>query len=56
MKNTHHVLSRISQRGITANMLDVLLAFGVCHGDKVYLSKKQAIELKKEIEFLLLTK
>lgn len=56
MYNTYHVLSRFSQRGITGNMLDVLLAFGYSEGDKVYLSKKQAIKLKKEIDFLLMKK
>lgn len=52
-RTTYHFESRQSQRGISKDMVDVVLAFGESYGDKVMLSQKQAIQLSREIKFLL---
>ncbi|MEZ8270003.1 hypothetical protein AB6C54_08725 [Vibrio splendidus] len=40
MAKTRHITHRMSQRGITAQMIEIVKAFGVDDGDKTYLNKK----------------
>lgn len=41
MSKTRHIQKRMSQRGITSAILDLVERFGVCdNGDKVILTKK----------------
>lgn len=53
MKKTYHLDCRMNQRGISNAMLDLLLAYGDFEGDKIYLNKKQALQVRREIDFLL---
>lgn len=56
LRQTAHFESRQAQRGITHKMVDIVMAFGEStHGDKIMLTQKQAIQLSKEIDFILLT-
>lgn len=40
MAKTRHIQQRMSQRGITSEILDMVERFGVCDGDKITLTKK----------------
>ena len=53
MKKTYHLDCRMNQRGISAVMLDLLLRYGDFEGNKIYLGKKQALQVRREIDFLL---
>lgn len=53
MKRTYHIECRMNQRGISSAMLDLLLAYGDFDGDKIYLNRKQALQARREIDFLL---
>lgn len=53
MKKTYHLDCRMNQRGISAAMIDLLLAYGDFNGDKIYLTRKQALQVRREIDFLL---
>lgn len=53
MKRTYHIECRMNQRGISSAMLDLLLAYGDFDGDKIYLNRKQALQVRREIDFLL---
>lgn len=39
MSRTRHLHQRMGQRGVTERMLQVVLGFGVCHGDKLTLDR-----------------
>ncbi len=46
MSKTRHIQKRMSQRGITSAILDLVERFGVCdNGDKVILTKKNCQRL-----------
>ena len=40
MSKTRHIAQRMSQRGISENILELVAAFGMEHGDKIILNKK----------------
>jgi len=39
---TRHIHKRMSQRGINSRLVDLVSQFGIDHGDKVILSRKNA--------------
>lgn len=47
MYKTRHICQRMSQRGITSEILDLLKSFGIQDGDKITLDKKNCLELSK---------
>ncbi len=47
MAKTRHIQQRMSQRGITSEILDMVERFGVCDGDKITLTKKNCQALSK---------
>lgn len=53
MKKTLHFQARQNQRGISQLMVDVVMAFGESSGDKLILNKKLAIQLKREVSFII---
>lgn len=42
MARTRHIQKRMSQRGINSRLIDLVSQFGIDHGDKVILSRKNA--------------
>lgn len=50
MAHTRHIHKRMSQRGITASLVDLVSQFGMPDGDKVILSKKNTEALLKELD------
>jgi hypothetical protein len=50
MRLTHHARQRMTQRGITRAMIDLVLEFGEVNQDKAYLDKKHAHQLVRELE------
>lgn len=53
MNKTSHFQVRQNQRGISQQMVDVVMAFGESSGDKVILNKRLAIQLKREVSFII---
>ncbi len=47
MYKTRHISQRMSQRGITSEILNLLTSFGIQDGDKITLDKKNCLELSK---------
>lgn len=47
MSKTRHMQQRMSQRGITAEIIEMLLRFGVSDGDKITLTRKNCQLLSK---------
>ena len=47
MAKTRHLQQRMSQRGITTEILEMVERFGVCDGDKITLTKKNCQMLSK---------
>jgi len=47
MAKTRHLQQRMSQRGITTEILNMVERFGVCDGDKITLTKKNCQALSK---------
>lgn len=47
MAKTRHIQQRMSQRGITSEILEMIERFGVCNGDKIILTKKNCEALSK---------
>ena len=45
MHFTHHIAKRMSQRGVSRKMLDLVLDYGVNEGDKVVLGRREAAHL-----------
>lgn len=56
MQISHHAVQRMSQRGITKEMLQLVLEYEEVQGDKTWLTKEVAarlvVELQREIEIL----
>lgn len=55
-RTTRHFSKRMSQRGITGEIVDTVRRFGVEHGDKIILNKKgcrAASDLLEKIKRLL---
>lgn len=50
MYKTKHLMSRMNQRGITQDMIQILLDFGICNDDKIFLSKKSCIQLSEYLK------
>lgn len=50
MELTHHVHQRMTQRGITGAMIDLVLEFGEIEQDKFILDKKRTQQLINELE------
>lgn len=50
MKLTGHLRSRMSQRGITKKMIDIVYTYGKGGGDKIILNKKDALKKCNEIQ------
>ena len=55
MRLTQHAHQRMTQRGITRSMIDLVLEFGEVEQDKAYLDKKHAQQLVRELEEKLRT-
>lgn len=47
-KTTSHIAKRMSQRGISRDMVDLVLSYGVDAGDKIVLGRREATELLEE--------
>ena len=47
MCRTRHMQQRMSQRGITSEIIEMLLRFGVSDGDKIILTRKNCQLLSK---------
>lgn len=45
MHATRHVAKRMSQRGVSRKMIELVLDYGVLEGDKVVIGRKEAIHL-----------
>ena len=52
MSKTRHFQTRMSQRGITGSMLDVVLRFGVPNGDRTVLNNKGIEAAVRELDEL----
>ena len=52
MSKTRHTQRRMSQRGIQQSMIDMTLAYGQDHGDKIILNRKGIDAILNEIEKL----
>jgi len=50
MITTNHVLARMSQRGISKKLVDLVCEYGKEKGDKLILNKKTTQTLIKEID------
>ena len=50
MRLTQHAQQRMTQRGITRSMIDLVLEFGEVEQDKAYLNKRQTLKLIRELE------
>jgi hypothetical protein len=50
MKTTQHAMQRMSQRGVTGDMVDFVLNYGFLEQDKYVLGKRQALELLNDLK------
>ena len=50
MHITDHARTRMSQRGITRSMINLVLEYGEVKQDKSYLDRKLAMQLVRELE------
>lgn len=50
MLTTKHFRERMSQRGVTKRMVDLVLEYGRSQGDKIILNKKAAQSVLDEID------
>ena len=50
MLSTKHFKSRMSQRGISKKVIDLVLAFGKDEGDKLFLDKKETQRIIYQID------
>lgn len=53
MHKTKHFQQRMSQRGISQAMIDLVLGYGENEGDKVVLSRKKAEQLRAGFRALM---
>jgi hypothetical protein len=49
MKKTNHFVSRMEQRGIKNDLVELTLAYGHDEGDKTILNRKEALGLIDEL-------
>ena len=52
MQTTQHAMQRMSQRGITGEMVNFVLNYGEVQQNKYVLGKKQAIEILNDLKKL----
>ncbi|WP_323587119.1 hypothetical protein [Aliarcobacter butzleri] len=52
MFSTNHFKSRMSQRGISKKVIDLVLAFGKDEGDKLFLDRKETQRIIYQIDNL----
>lgn len=52
MSKTRHLQKRMSQRGITSEIIEIVTKFGLCSGDKVILTKKNCEFLSQKLASL----
>ena len=50
MQTTQHAMQRMSQRGVTGDMVDFVLNYGFVDQDKYVLGKRQALELLNDLK------
>lgn len=50
MQPTRHIKQRMSQRGISRDMVNLVLAHGVIEGDKYVVGRKEALQLIRELD------
>lgn len=50
MRDTHHMKQRMSQRGISREMVDFVLDHGQIEQDKIVLGRKEARQLLKRLQ------
>lgn len=50
MKTTQHAQKRMSQRGITRAMVDLVLEYGDVDQDKAYLDRNHTLQLVTELD------
>lgn len=52
MARTRHIHQRMTQRGITSRLVDLTARFGMDHGDKIILDRKNTESLISEMDRL----
>jgi hypothetical protein len=50
MQTTQHAMQRMSQRGVTGDMVDFVLNYWFVEQDKYVLGKRQALELLNDLK------
>lgn len=50
MKITNHFSARMSHRGLTKKLINLVLDFGKINGDKIVLDKKESQKLLSELD------
>ena len=50
MKETKHFWARMSHRGLTKQIIDIVLDFGKSSGDKIVLNRKDSRNALKELD------
>ena len=50
MHPTRHIKQRMSQRGISKEMVNLVIAHGVIHGDKYVVGRKEALQLIRALD------
>ena len=50
MQPTRHIKQRMSQRGISKDMVNLVIAHGVIHGDKYVVGRKEALQLIRALD------
>ena len=50
MQPTRHIKQRMSQRGISKEMVNLVIARGVIQGDKYVVGRKEALQLIRELD------
>ncbi|HEY2470151.1 MAG TPA: DUF4258 domain-containing protein [Terracidiphilus sp.] len=52
MKRTRHFRERMSQRGVSKDMVDLALSFGDIRGDKYVLNRNGALSLLDKVRYM----
>lgn len=50
MQPTRHIKQRMSQRGISKEMVNLVIAHGVIQGDKYVVGRKEVLQLIRELD------
>ena len=50
MQHTRHIKQRMSQRGISKEMVNLVIAHGVIQGDKYVVGRKEVLQLIRELD------